>query len=158
MTRPHCKRGPVLVLIPNGPVGDILGSAPGASLVLASDIAETYQVDLCAQLMLLRDLSWDSYEEQDEFPRDLIIYWAGVHRSMAFQLCSYKGFHPFPLPGPMGRETRMEHTVTKRPPLQCQDVWIKATEEHGGNRNRIMERARNGNTIIWHHQRQAKII
>lgn len=108
MTRPHRKSGPVLVLCANGTIGDILGGAPGASLVRASDIAETYQVDLCPELMLLRDLPWDGYEEQDQFPCDLIINRTGVHRSVVFQLRADNGLHAIPLPGPRAKGDKNE--------------------------------------------------
>lgn len=68
MTWPQCKSGPVFVLGANGTIGDILDIAPGASVVHARDVAETYQVGLCPELVQLRDLSWDGYEEQEQFP------------------------------------------------------------------------------------------
>lgn len=98
MTWSHCKSGPVPVLCADGALSDILDRAPCASLVHTSDIAETYQVDLCPELVMLRDLSRDSYEEQDQIPRDLIINRTGIHGSMTFQLCTENGLHAAPLP------------------------------------------------------------
>lgn len=65
-------------------------------MVGAGDLAQQRGVDPAVELVVLRDLTGDGNEEEEEGPRLLVIHGAGVHGPVAFQLGL--GYHLLSMP------------------------------------------------------------